>query len=357
LLVANIDCGGVFAQVVGTKACCSERDWSLCVGVVVNKLRGDPKFFEPGPRILEQMVGKPVFVVPYLDDLNLPEEDGMGIERRLAWEKRPSMSYPHNKGQSSTTSDKQEKKPVVVVVAYPHTAIADDLCPLEQDPRFEVEWRRKLVPKPFPHTTAVVLPGSRLTLADLKWMNDLGWITFIRKHVAAGGCVLGLCGGYQMLGWQVDDPDAVEGRGCTRQGIGLLPIKTTIAPVSCKVVKPRSGQLFPSGIQVEGFELHCGQSEVLSAEVSLLGKNSEISPLLSLSNGKPEGMQLGRVRGTYLHGILRSEKARVELLVPNKNDFPLLKTRIPVVDPLDKFANHVSSCGLDSNTLSRLVGL
>lgn len=334
--------------------CCSERDWNLCVGVIVNKLRGEPKYFEPGPTMLERMVGKPIYVVPFLNDLNLPEEDGLGIERRLAWEKSHSMSPREDQAYKE---DESGKKPVVVVVAYPHTAIADDLCPLEQDLRFHVEWRRKKIPKPYPHTTAVILPGSRLTLADLKWICDSGWLTFIRKHVAAGGNVLGLCGGYQMLGWQVNDPDAVEGPAGTRQGIGLLPINTTIAAAECKVVTPRSGQLYPSGVQVEGFELHCGISEVLAEKVSLLGKNSEISPLLALSSGKPEGMQLGHVRGTYLHGILRSAKARTELLVPNKKDFPSLKTNVPVVDSLDKFASHLSSCGLDFQNLSNLVGL
>ena len=346
----------MFAQVVGTKACCSERDWSLCVGVIINKLRGETKYFTPGPRIIEQMVGKPVFVVPFLEDLNLPEEDGLGLERRLRWEKTPGLAYPHRNEYSA--EKETERKPIVVVVAYPHTAIADDLIPLEDDPRFQVEWRRKLLPKPYPHTTAVVLPGSKLTIADLKWLNDSGWLNFIRKHVAAGGSVLGLCGGYQMLGWEVNDPHAVEGHESARQGIGLLPVKTTIGPVTCKVVKPRTGQLYPSGIEIEGFELHCGVSEVMSIQVSLLGKNSEMSPLLAFSNGKPEGMQLGRVRGTYVHGILRSEKARVELLVPNKKDFPILKKlKHKVTDPLDKFANHLSSCGLDIKTLSSLAHL
>lgn len=342
--MANIDCGGVFAQIVGTKMCVPERDWDLCVGVIVNKLKGEAKYFEPGPTMLERMVGKPIFVVPFLNDLNLPEEDGLGIERRLAWEK-DGLEKKENK----------DEKPVVVVVAYPHTAIADDLCPLEQDERFHVEWRRQRMPKPYPSTTAVVLPGSRLTMMDLKWLIDSGWADFVRKHRAAGGIVVGLCGGYQMLGRTVTDPEAVEGIAGSRQGVGLLPISTTIAHAECKVVQPRKGQLYPSGIDVEGFELHCGFSQVISDQVKLLGRASGISPLLAFENGKPEGMRLGMVCGTYLHGIFRSEKARVELLIPNKKHFPSLKQTKEIEDPLDRFANHVSMCGLNYDRLQEMI--
>ncbi len=326
--------------------CVSARDWDLCVGVIVNKLRGEAKYFEPGPAMLESMVGKPIFVVPFLHDLNLPEEDGLGIERRLAWEKE-GTPRKENKGN----------KPVIVVVAYPHTAIADDLCPVEQDNRFHVEWRRKRIPKPYPSTTTVILPGSRLTMVDLKWLIDSGWADFIRRHRAEGGSVVGLCGGYQMLGRTVRDSDAVEGVQGIRQGIGLLPISTTIGPPECKVVVPRKGQLYPSGIHVEGFELHCGVSEVVSEQVQLLGRSSGIAPLLAFENGEPEGMRLGTVYGTYLHGIFRSKDARLELLVPNIKDFPSLKTSMVLEDPLDKFANHVASCGLDYQRLQGMLSV
>jgi adenosylcobyric acid synthase len=290
------------------------------------------------------MVGKPIFVVPFLNNLNLPEEDGLGIERRLAWENEPK----------ATSVDKDKKKPIVVVVAYPHTAIADDICPLERDPRFDVQWRRRRLPRPYPHTSAVILPGSRLTRLDLKWMHDSGWGDFLRKHVAAGGSVLGLCGGYQMLGWSVEDPTAAEGTGGSKQGLGLLPIATTISPAECKIVAPRKGKLFPSKIDVEGFELHCGRSEILS-QVGAPINSQQIHPLLVFEdNGKPEGMGSGRVKGTYLHGILRSAEARVELLVPNPKDFPLLK-KMKEQDPLDRFAEHLESCGLDFETVKGMI--
>jgi adenosylcobyric acid synthase len=291
------------------------------------------------------MVGKPVFVVPFLDDLNLPEEDGLGIERRLAWEGE------HKASKDNTPES--EMKPIVVVIAYPHIAIADDLCPLEQDPRFRVEWRRRRIPRPYPHTTAVVLPGSRLTRLDLKWIHDSGWAKFLRKHVTAGGSVLGLCGGYQMLGWSVEDPSTAEGTGGTKLGLGLLPIRTTIAPAECKVVLPRSGKLFRSEIEVSGFELHCGQSEIVTEMGGPLSQH--IHPLLRFDDGKAEGMCSGRVRGTYVHGILRSPEARVELLVSERKNFPVLAELAPQ-DPLDRFAEHLESCGLDLEIVKGMIG-
>ncbi|KAG7370938.1 cobyric acid synthase CobQ [Nitzschia inconspicua] len=344
LLVANFDCGGVFAQVVGTRMCVPQRDWDLCVGVIVNKLRREAEHFEPGPKMLERMVGKPIFVVPFFDGLSLPTEDDMGIDCRLAWEKDILQK-----------NDTKDDKPVVVVVAYPHIAFADDLFPLEQDDRFHVEWRRQRIPKPYPSTTSVILPGSRLTMTDLKWLIDSGWADFVRKHRAAGGTVIGFCGGYQMLGRTLMEPEAIEGKANSKQGIGLLPITTTIAPAKCKVVQPRKGQLYPSGIQVEGFEVHCGVSEIISEQIKLLGRASGISPLLAFENGEPEGMRLGTVCGTYLYGIFRSEKARVELLVPNKKNFSVFKESKLVEDPLDQFANHVSSCGLNYEMLQRMI--
>jgi adenosylcobyric acid synthase len=345
LLVANIDCGGVFAQIVGTQMCVSKRDWSLCVGIIVNKLRGEAKYFEPGPKMIEDMVGKPVFVVPFLPDLHLPEEDGVGIERRLAWE---------SSGHLHPDDDQNEihKKPVVVVVAYPHTAISDDICPLEADPRFQVQWRRRRLPRPYPHTTSVILPGSRLTLMDLKWLHDSGWAAFLRNHVAAGGSILGLCGGYQMLGWSVDDPHAVEGQAGSRKGLGLLPIRTKLALPELKVVSPRFGRLHPNAPAVRGFELHCGQSQIVMSLGDSL--RDQVHPLLVFEDGNPEGMRARRVRGTYLHGILWSPEARVACLVPDKKQFPILKN-ITVQDRLDRLAEHLESCGLDFATLRGMI--
>ena len=172
--MANDENGGVFAQIIGTKMCLSKKDWALCVGVIVNKLKGEAKDFGPGLKLLEQMTGKPLFAIPFLDDWNVPKEDnGIDIERRLAWEKKgyDDKNNNHLHDEAAKFHKTKVEKPVVVVVAYPHTTISNELYPLEKDDRFWLEWRRKRLPKPYPVTTAIILPGSRLTLLDLKWLQ------------------------------------------------------------------------------------------------------------------------------------------------------------------------------------------
>eukprot|EP00536_Pseudo-nitzschia_multiseries_P013544 jgi/Psemu1/320475/estExt_fgenesh1_pm.C_5850002 len=378
LLVASDEHGGVYAQVVGTKMCLSKRDWELCVGVIVNKVRGNAERFASGLGLkkLEQMTGgKPLFAVPFLEYWDAAGQRGVGIdvEKRLAWE-RKGWDSPYRKRErdrdreqkGSKSSSRTKPKPVVVVIAYPHSVVTNDLDPLEHDGRFCLEWRRKQLPRPYPSTTAVILPDSRLALVDLKWLHDSGWADFVREHVAAGGTVLGLCRGYQMLGWNLKG----ETIG-TKKGIGLLPISSAVKPAECKIGNRRVGQLYPSGVRIEGYEINCGFSEViLSKRKKVVEMYQGIAPLLAYDNGKPEGMLLGRVKGTYIHGMLRSAKARLELLVPKEDrkryrslrsdsssdSYTNVNVNVAAVeDPLEALANHLQSCGLDHNRLRSMI--
>ncbi len=344
LLVANDDIGGVFAQVVGTKMCVSKSDWALCVGVIVNKVRGNTKHFLSSVKKLEKMIGKPLYAMPFVNDLGPKNGEAIDIERRIAWEKKGRKEKEKN----------SRNRPSVVVVAYPHSTISNDLYPLEKDKRFHLEYRRKRLPKPYPATTAIILPGSRLPLLDLKWLQDSGWADFLRKHVSAGGTVLGLGAGYQMLGWNVKQGTH------SKKGIGLLPVTSTAEPAECNLKEQMNGQIYPSGVFVEGFEINCGYTEIVSAIKKNVGKGryEDLAPLLAYVDGKPEGMRLGRVQGTYLHGILRSAKARVELLtsVSDRKQFhSILVEDVMPEDPLDKLAKHLQTCGLDHDTLRKIV--
>ena len=150
--------------------CVSKRDWALCVGVIVNKVKSEIKDFLLGLKMLEQMTGKPLYAMPFIDDLDAPNDIAIDIERKLAWEKGGYSKRDHQSEANRLNRLKREK-PSVVVVAYPHTTISNDLYPVEKDNRFHLEWRRKRLPKPYPVTTAVILPGSRLPLLDLKWLR------------------------------------------------------------------------------------------------------------------------------------------------------------------------------------------
>jgi cobyric acid synthase len=317
------------------------------------------------------------------------------VERRLAKEHLLSTTA-NSTSTSSTGSDskddakmKKKKKPTVVVLAYPHVAITSDLTPLESDPSMQVEWRRHVLPDaPYPHVEAIILPGSRLTRSDLDWLKGTPWFDFLREHAAAGGAILGLCGGYQMLGQTVADPDGVEGAPGVSDGIGLLPVETTIATASCKIVTPRAGLLFQppidglfvgnqQALSVEGFELHCGRTAKITnnkndghgstaeAPQPLVVFMDDIRTTMHDANDgdekgegatDEEGIRVGRVCGTYLHGILAKRSVRRALLLgedvvhdTDKED------EQEEVDSLDLFANHLADCGLDFETVSNMM--
>ena len=351
ILVANIDPGGVFAQIVGTKACVSEEDWDLCGAVIVNRLRGERKYFEPGPAILEEMVGKPIFVVPFIQDINLPEEDGLGVERRLKKERYFDTTMEENSYNERAVKDNRH---TVIVIAYPHIAITSDLTPLENDKLFDVQWRRTIIPNiSYPDIAAIILPGSKLTRSDLEWLKDSPWMEYIQTFASKGGKILGLCGGYQILGEEVADPKGIEGEAGTSVGLGHLPVRTVIEPADCKVIRPRRGKLHGSNVDVKGFELHCGRT-------FLTKKNpDDFSPLVSYSDcdsypscTATDGLTNGRVSGSYLHGIMTSKDLRRKLLLHSK--VVDVGSDADDKDPLDKFAAHLESCGL---TFDRIMSL
>ena len=342
LLVANIDPGGVFAQIVGTKACLSAEDWDLCAGVVVNKLRGEAKYFDPGPRILQEMVGKPIFVVPYLYDLNIAEEDGMGLERRLRHEQSIKEDNDDNKSAAN-------QKTRVVVICYPHISMTDDLLPIEQDDRFQLEWRRQCLPRQKPH--AIILPGSRQTRTDMEWLAQSPWKDYILDFVSdgGGGKVLGLCGGFQMLGQQIVDSQGIEsGMSGTTSGLGLLPATTTLE--ASKVVEGvQTAVLVPRDeISVQGFEIHSGQTIVHDPHGG--------SPLLRRPNQTTDGwISADSVAGTYFHGILASREFRTWFFLDSMDNG--IKEKNTWMDPLDRLALHLIDHGLDFAMLSEMMHL
>lgn len=352
VLVANIDPGGVFAQIIGTKACVSAAEWDLCVGIVVNKLRGDAKYFEPGPRILQERVGnKPIFVIPYLYNINIAEEDGMGLERKLARE-----HLLDDQVDETTTHNKTR----IVVVCYPHISMTDDLLPVEQDERLQVEWRRMVVPLRPP--AAIVLPGSRQTRTDMEWLAQQSpWVAYLRDFAAKGGKILGLCGGYQMLGHKIVDALGIESgtAGTTTDGLGILPVTTTLERAKVVQGTRTATVMSQDHIAVQGFEIHSGQT-VLDAE-DCDAKNNLGSPLLCWPDDSTDGWIKSTIAGTYLHGILESRDFRSWFFLgASKDDISRDNEdnkNISEVDPLDRLADHVIAHGLDYDTLAHMIGL
>lgn len=274
LLVADIHKGGVFAQLVGTLEVMSPTDRARVKGFLVNRFRGDPSLFEDGVAWLQQRTGLPILgVVPWTRDIVIEEEDGLG--------QRP-LDPPSPQSQGFHAA----------VLRLPHIANHTDLDALE---RHGVQVHLLSRPRDFSPYDVVILPGSKNTRGDLDFLR--GW------DFSGARNVLGLCGGYQMLGRAVHDPHGIEGHPGSSEGLGLLPVETTLAPT--KTTRQSSGSL--NGLPVRGYEIHVGETTV------------EGAPLLQLDTG-PEGCRHSRATGTYLHGLFDEPGVVEALLGPMKSD-------------------------------------
>jgi adenosylcobyric acid synthase len=282
VLVADIDRGGVFAHIVGTLACLSDSERARIVGFVINRFRGDITLLEPGLDWLEQQTGKPVLaVLPYLHGLYLDAEDAVQAVTPGAGSFR------------------------VVVPSYPRMSNHTDFDALRVHPDVDLRFVRE--GEPVPDGDLIILPGSKNTRGDLAWLQAQGWPDRIRRHLRYGGKVIGICGGFQMLGACVDDPHGVEGPAGHSKGLGLLDLGTTLtrqkklAQVSGRCVFARDALDAP----VAGYEIHMG--------VSTGGALSR--PAFEI-DGRPEGgcSEDGQVLGTYLHGLFDRAEACAALL-------------------------------------------
>ncbi|BBB14120.1 cobyric acid synthase [Sphingopyxis sp. FD7] len=282
VLVGDIDRGGVIAAIVGTRAVIDADDAAMIKGFIINKFRGDPALFDDGYRAIAERTGWPgLGVVPWLAAASrLPSEDAVILERR---------------------ADAHEGRRIVACPILPRIANFDDLDPLKQEPGVALV----MVPpgQPIPADAAIiVLPGSKATIADLAALRREGWDIDIKAHHRRGGLILGLCGGYQMLGKRIADPLGIEGAPSEVEGLELLDVSTTLAPA--KTLREVSGTAW--GSPFAGYEMHMG--ETAGADTA--------RPFARIEGGGNEGATntAGNVIGTYIHGLLASPDLRGALL-------------------------------------------
>ncbi|WP_374442627.1 cobyric acid synthase [Stella sp.] len=277
-LVADIDRGGMLASVVGTMALLPAEERRLVQGYLVNKFRGDPTLLAPAFPIVARHSGLACLgTVPWLAAARaLPAEDAVAAERHA--------------GEGATGFR-------VAVPMLPRIANFDDLDPLRAEPDVSVVF----VPpgRAIPAADLVVVPGTKATRADLDFLRRQGWDVDVLAHVRQGGAVLGLCGGYQMLGHAVADPDGIEGPAGSSPGLGLLDVATTMA--GSKRLAPVAGVHPPTGEPVRGYEMHMGVTE----------GPGRARPFLVVG-GRREGAVSadGRVFGTYMHGLFAADGFR-----------------------------------------------
>jgi adenosylcobyric acid synthase len=286
VLVTDVERGGAIAALVGTHALLSPADRARIRGFIVNKFRGDASIFTPAVTTIEQRTGwRCLGVLPYVPAAErLPAEDSLALRRT---------------GPASA-----DARILVAVPRLPRIANFDDLDPLLAEPDLAVEM---IAPgRPIPAEAAlVILAGSKGTIADLEALKTEGWDLDIRAHVRRGGRVIGICGGYQMLGRRVADPDGIEGAPGATAGLGLLDIETTMG--ADKTRKETSGRahMFAGEPAVHGYEIHLGRTT---------GDGLK-RPMVTLDS-RPDGAVSddGRVMGCYLHGLFASDSFRARLI-------------------------------------------
>lgn len=297
LLVGDIDRGGVFAQLLGTVLLLEEEERRRIKGFVINKFRGDEKLLSPGPKMLYERCGIPTLgVLPYLK-LQIDDEDSLSeqLSDRNTFAKQPYIQ--------------------IAVIKLPHISNFTDFNPLARYPFVSVRYVERA--DRLGNPDMVILPGSKNTIHDMEWLRSNGIENVLLERAAAGGRIVGICGGYQMLGERITDSAESEGGGEIR-GMGLLPVTTAFHKAKQRSrITGRVGNLPKDwqtlcGLNVEGYEIHMGECDYT---VGYSESDSGSIPFCTLADGRADGCVRGRVLGTYLHGIMETDEFTRRLIL------------------------------------------
>jgi adenosylcobyric acid synthase len=275
IVVGDIDRGGVFAALYGTLGLLEPADQRLIAGFVINKFRGDMSLFDDGVRMLEERTGSHCLgVFPYAPGVHLDAEDSLALATR-----------PRTQAPAGAR---------LAIVHLPHISNATDFRLLTW-----ADWLTTPSPNQYDF---VILPGTKNTIADLAWLRSVGLGDWVRMQHARGATVVGICGGYQMLGRSICDPGRMESAAGSADGLGLLPVSTELTPDKrTRAVAATTA----SGVRFGGYEIHLG--------VTTLERGERIAPFARLEDGADEGIWSDRVIGTYLHGALEHPQVCAEI--------------------------------------------
>lgn len=313
ILVADIDRGGVFASVYGTVMLLTEEERKHVKGIIINKFRGDIRLFESGIKIIEDLCGVPVLgVIPHYTDIHIEEEDSVALQSK-------NLQAIHGKVN-------------IAVVLLRHLSNFTDFNVLERDPRVHLYYTNNT--EEIEKADIVIIPGSKSTLADLYELRRNGAAQSIVKAYKSGATVMGICGGFQLMGQDVSDPQHVEGDIERLPGLGLLPISTQM--LGEKVTKQVKFKFLDSSEECEGYEIHMGETTAVNG--------AKESPLNILKDERKDGYYLNdKCFGTYIHGILDNSTVVEFLLKPYTDklsdkpfDYKTYKE-----EQYDKLADHV----------------
>ncbi len=339
LLVADIDKGGVFASVVGTVELLAPEERRRVKGVLINKFRGDLRLLESGLRFLEQRIGIPVIgVMPWQERLGLPQEDAASLVE-LA---KPAAGKPLTIG----------------VIHLPCISNYTDFEAIEDEPDVAVHYLSD--PGMALRLDVLILPGTKSTVADLKWLRAAGWEDFLARHRRAGGWVLGICGGYQMLGRRIVDADGVECAQTETVGLGLLEIETAFQAE--KITDRIRAVHLPTNLPVSGYEIHSGRITGGAASRALFRLiQRDVRTVNELEGVRSDD---GRVIGTSIHGVFDSAGFRRHLLDEIRTSKGLAPLESAAHDDsdasrrtaFDRIADALEAC-VDLSQIAALTGL
>ncbi|MND52403.1 Cobyric acid synthase [compost metagenome] len=326
VLVGDIDRGHVIAALVGARAVLDEADGEMIKGFLINKFRGDPALFDQGRAEIEQRTGwADLGMAPWLADArSLPAEDAVVLDR--------------------TAGPGAERRVRIVVPMLSRIANFDDFDPLRHEPGVDFGFVPPGQALPG-DADLVILPGTKATLADLAFLRAQGWDVDIAAHVRRGGRVLGVCGGYQMLGRTISDPEGIEGVAGAAPGLGLLDVETVLA--GDKTLRRVEGQMAASGGAFEGYEIHIGRTDGPDAA----------RPAARIGD-QPHGATSadGKITGLYVHGLFDRPEARAALLAELGAESSGVDQTVRVDQALDRIA-AVLETHFDIAALSRIAGL
>lgn len=323
ILVGDIERGGIFAQLVGTLDLLDPEDRRRIKGLVINKFRGDPSLLKEGVRWLEEKTGKPVFgVLPFLSDLRVPEEDSLA--------ERLTIPPPEDSGSSLR----------IDILRTPTMANFTDFDPLHREPGVSIRYLAA-PPQGGPPPHLLILPGSKSTMADLAWLRRAGLDQHVASCLKQGVEILGICGGFQMLGKTIYDPSHVESAVDSMPGLGLLPTDTLF--LSTKVTTQVKGTHIESGAAVSGYEIHAGRLQGARRGRAIFRiREKGGSAVDELDGCVVEGQP---VWGTYLHGLFDEKEFRAWTLNRLRRQYRLPEPPAAPAerDPYDALADAVSA--------------
>ncbi|MFD2207243.1 cobyric acid synthase [Kiloniella antarctica] len=337
ILIGDIDRGGVIASIVGTGELIQPQEKKRIKGVLINKFRGDLNLFEPGIRVIEEKSGFPSLgVVPFFKQARkLPDEDAVSVQSK----QRPVIKESDKKGL--------DEKIFISVLLISRISNFDDFDPLIAEPDVELTFIHPgdVIPA---STDLIILPGSKATISDLLFLREQGWDIDIAAHVRRGGHVLGICGGYQMMGRMISDPDGIEGDVRSIDGLNLLSVDTVLT--SKKTLTKVSGIDHLSGEGVFGYEMHVGITTILSSAL-------HTTAMLNLE-GIDDGVCTngGRISGCYVHGLFSSDSYRSAFLSRIKNrEASSVSFENEIDQTLDALAQHIEE-SVDIDQILILAG-